>query len=238
MKLIIFNLILTFPFSLYGVDVICNISLDYEIKRLPCIKVDKSIEFCGEQIEDPILYTKNKKIKNVLIYVKNPPIKVFKQKDISIHSEKCLFYPRIQATTKGSYLHIKSQDNTPHNPHGWWENKTTFFNLTLLNPSISFKRKFKKIGQYRIDCDTHAWMKAYIHVFDHSFYAISDLRGNAVIKDLPKGSYQLNIWHEVLGEKSIDINVTDQHIIEKNITYSFQDTRREEFKPNLLYPWP
>lgn len=51
-----------------------------------------------------------------------------------------------------------------------------------------------------ITSDLHPWMKAFVVVAPHQNYAISNTDGKALITQIPKGSYQLRLWHSVLGE--------------------------------------
>jgi hypothetical protein len=42
-------------------------------------------------------------------------------------------------------------------------------------------------------------MKAWVRVFDHPYYAITDKDGNFEIKNAPPGDCLLYIWHEEAG---------------------------------------
>ena len=53
-------------------------------------------------------------------------------------------------------------------------------------------------------CTIHKWMKGYIRVFNHTYYAVTNAKGEFEIKDAPKGKCRLVIWHEtgwVIGDK-------------------------------------
>jgi hypothetical protein len=47
-------------------------------------------------------------------------------------------------------------------------------------------------------CDLHPWMKAYVHVVDHPYHALSDENGAWSI-ELPPGKYVVEGWHERFG---------------------------------------
>jgi hypothetical protein len=42
-------------------------------------------------------------------------------------------------------------------------------------------------------------MSAYVHVFSHPFFAVSDAGGAFRIEGLPPGEYEIKAWHEKLG---------------------------------------
>ena len=47
-----------------------------------------------------------------------------------------------------------------------------------------------------VNCNIHGWMKAYIRVFDHPYYAVTDDDGNFEIKMPPAGKYHIFYWHD------------------------------------------
>ena len=58
----------------------------------------------------------------------------------------------------------------------------------------------RKPGLIRLQCDAgHSWMNAWIYVFDHPYYAVTDASGAFVIKDVPAGDHLLELWHEPPG---------------------------------------
>ena len=50
-------------------------------------------------------------------------------------------------------------------------------------------------------------MSAFIAVFDHPFYAVTDDQGAFTIPNVPIGKYKMQAWHEVLGllEKEVEV---------------------------------
>lgn len=53
----------------------------------------------------------------------------------------------------------------------------------------------------------HDHMTAFIAVFDHPFYAVTDDQGAFTIPNVPVGKYKMQAWHEVLGllEKEVGL---------------------------------
>jgi len=45
----------------------------------------------------------------------------------------------------------------------------------------------------------HQWMRAYIAVFDHPFFAVTSSGGRFAISNLPPGQYTLVAWHKAAG---------------------------------------
>jgi hypothetical protein len=42
-------------------------------------------------------------------------------------------------------------------------------------------------------------MKAWVGIFDHPYFAVTDKNGKFEIKDAPAGKYRLFVWHEEVG---------------------------------------
>lgn len=249
MKYILF-LSLSFVLIFYGRALPANedtgmisgkILLDRDPPVLPQIVADKDIEFCRETITDPILIVQNRGIQGAVVsldYDRSVDAKGGVFLPINLQSRGCQFQPRIQATRLGNYLMLNSGDKITHNPHGWWNDKKTIFNITLLKPTQRFKRKLKWEGTYRVECDTHTWMKAYILVFNHPFYILTDEEGSFELKNVPAGRHTLRVWHEILGEQTATVVVEPGKTTEKDFVLSLVDKRRKGLIPRTVSPWP
>jgi len=47
-----------------------------------------------------------------------------------------------------------------------------------------------------VKCNQHPWMKSYIGVLKHPFFAVSAEDGSYTIKGVPPGKYTVVAWHE------------------------------------------
>ena len=111
---------------------------------------------------------------------------------------------------KGERLRLKNNDPKLHIPHSYLEEKTVFnVSLPFRGTIIDTTQKIRQAGILKVVCDTHAWMLAYVHVFDHPYFAVTDENGAFVIPNLPAGTYILKAWHENGGLKSQEIIVPE-----------------------------
>ena len=67
-------------------------------------------------------------------------------------------------------------------------------------------------------CDVHFWMKGYVHVLANPYFAITGDDGSFTIKDLPAGTYTLELWHETLGTQMQQVTVAQEDTKEVNFT--------------------
>jgi hypothetical protein len=96
---------------------------------------------------------------------------------------------------------------------------------TLFNVGLpTWRRVIKRLdraGVVRIDCDVlHTWMSAVIVVADTPYFAVTDVNGSFVVDKLPIGSYQVDIWHEKLGTKTLKLSVTGDYVISLDVVYA------------------
>ncbi len=68
-------------------------------------------------------------------------------------------------------------------------------------------------------CDIHAWMLAFVFVFDHPFFAVTNDEGEYEIRNVPPGIHELTFWHERLGEKKFRIRVLPNLCVVQNATF-------------------
>ncbi len=125
-----------------------------------------------------------------------------------LDQKSCEYVPHVQAALKGSKLKIINSDPVLHNVHSYHANKRTAFNLAMPIQNQKIKKKLKKTGVISINCDAgHTWMSAYVVVFDHPYFAVSDARGQFELNDVPPGTYTLELWHEKLGKQTQKVTV-------------------------------
>ncbi len=120
----------------------------------------------------------------------------------------CLYTPRIFGMRTGQQLTVKTSDETMHNVHIKPDNnKPSNWGMPAnANPRTT---KFKRAEvMIEVKCDVHAWMKGWIGVLDHPCFAVTAADGSYTLRDVPPGNYTVGVWHEALGEKRFEIEVT------------------------------
>ena len=69
-------------------------------------------------------------------------------------------------------------------------------------------RKFDKEEiMIPVGCDVHPWMRSYIAVVNHPFFAVTGEDGTYEIKNVPAGDYEVEVIHEKLKTQSGKITV-------------------------------
>lgn len=171
-------------------------------KKIP---VTKDGSACGSEVPDESLIVgPSGGLANAVVYLSDitSGAKASPQ-NITLDQKACVYVPHVQATTQGSSLQILNSDAVLHNVHGYAEagKGRSIFNLAMPLKGQKLTKTLSKPGNFKMKCDAgHTWMSAFIHVFEHPYFAVTKDDGSFEIKDIPAGTYTLTVWHETLGE--------------------------------------
>jgi hypothetical protein len=122
------------------------------------------------------------------------------------------FVPRLLAITVGSTVDFPNSDVTFHNVFSLSAART--FDLGRYRPGRTGSVKFERAGIVSVFCDIHAHMSAFILVFSHPFFAVTDAEGRYAIPDAPAGTHTLVVWTELGQPVSRRITVADGEAVE------------------------
>jgi plastocyanin len=104
------------------------------------------------------------------------------------------FVPHVLAITVGTTVDFPNSDLTFHNVFSL--SKTKAFDLGRYSRGKSKSVRFDRPGVVQVFCDIHSHMSAFILVFAHRFFAVTDQAGTFSIAGVPPGTYTLAVWHE------------------------------------------
>jgi hypothetical protein len=145
----------------------------------------------------------NRGIKNVLIVLEIHQGKPLKLTKTQLDNKGCRFVPRIQWAPKDTSLILINSDPALHNVHALRQDDTAFsVDLPPQGPPI--RRPLVDTGLYKIDCDHHLWMRAWIYVSEHPYVTLTNAEGRFELTDVPPGTYYLRAWHEGWIEKGTE----------------------------------
>ena len=181
--------------------------------KLSPVKVTKDQDYCGDTLpNETYLVDPNGGLKNVVVFLDalQAATPVDPQKDNIIENTGCQYVPRVLAMRKGERLRVRNNDPKLHIPHSYLNERTVFMlSLPFKNTILDATQKIRDVGILKLVCDTHAWMLGFVHVFDHSFFAVTDDKGAFTISNVPPGNYTLKAWHEHAGVRSQEIVISD-----------------------------
>ncbi|HXG11552.1 MAG TPA: hypothetical protein VNK04_17490 [Gemmataceae bacterium] len=124
-------------------------------------------------------------------------------KDVVVMDQPmCKFEPHVVALRQGQTLEVKNSAPIVHNVN--WAGIRIRGDNKVISPNGSIKIDDLKATGFPviIACNIHPWMKAYVRVFDHPYFAVTDENGRFEIKNAPAGKCRLVVWQETAGYKS------------------------------------
>jgi plastocyanin len=126
------------------------------------------------------------------------------------------FVPHVLAITTGTIVDFPNSDHIYHNVFSL--SKTKSFDLGRYAAGHSKRVRFEHPGIVRVFCDIHSHMNAFILVFSHPFFSLTDADGRYRIDDIPPGTYNLVAWNEGVESEPRSVTVSESGIEEEDFT--------------------
>jgi len=128
---------------------------------------------------------------------------------VVLDQKGCLYVPQILAIQTGQKVIVKNSDPCVHNVHTK-PAANTEANQVQMPGGADLTFTFDQPEPFlKFQCDVHPWMFAWVSVFDHPYFAVSDKDGKFTIKNVPPGKYTLEAAHRKLGTQTAEIEVKD-----------------------------
>jgi len=137
----------------------------------------------------------------------------------TVEQKGCMYLPHVMAVRAGQPLQVVNDDATSHNIHPTPANNREWNKAEPPNSKLeeAFAREEIAIP---VKCNLHPWMKGYIAVFKHPFFAVTGKDGAFDLSNLPPGSYTITAWHEKLGSSTQKVTVGTNET--KQISFVFK----------------
>jgi plastocyanin len=178
--------------------------------RMDADKVCKAAHKAPVKGEE-VVVNANGTLKNVLVYVKDGlGSRKFDApaKKVTFDQKGCIYSPHVLGIQAGQELEVLNSDPTLHNVHSL-SKANPQFNVAQPKKGMKLTKKFDKAEVFKVKCEVHTWMGAYIGVFNHPFYAVSSDDGSFTIAKLPAGEYTIEAWHEKYGTQTAKVKVDE-----------------------------
>jgi len=128
----------------------------------------------------------------------------------------CLYRPRVVGVRVGQTLEVRNSDGIMHTVHFMPkanDERNEAMPSFLKQIRIDFDQPEPA---FPVSCALHPWMKAWIAVLEHPYFAVTGVDGSFSIGGLPAGSYTAVAWHEKLGTVEGEFTVTLDESVEVN----------------------
>ncbi len=190
-----------------------------------------AVKECNDQHPDPVkedtvVVSDKGELANVVVSLKKEEgadIAGDASKEPAVLDQKgCMYTPHVLTAMVGQDIVVKNDDPFLHNVHAL-STINTPFNFGQPNKDEGKKiDSFKAAETFKVKCDVHPWMLAWVKVFDHPYFATSKEDGTYSIPKMPDGEYTFVAWHEKFGESEQKATVKDGKA-ELNFTFKSAD---------------
>lgn len=163
-------------------------------------------------------------LRNVLVTIKSGlGDKAFpaRKEPVTITQVGCRYEPHVVALQEGETLKVLNGDETNHNIHFLPKvNQEHNFSQPKKDTEKGMELKLVAEDIFKVKCDVHPWMGAYVGVFKHPFFSVTGEEGTFEIKGMPPGKYVIEAWHEELGAKTMEVEVSTGD--KKTVDFTFE----------------
>jgi len=181
-------------------------------KKKTAVTIDQYI--CGKEKEpEDLLLSSNNGIRNAVVSLQNVPPGAKRDWNFpaaKMDQKQCSFIPRVVIVPAGGTVEFLNSDRLLHNVRSVGKENPPFNRAQPHARSISFT--FKQPELLRVDCDLHSWMRGWVVVAEHPFYAVTNEQGEFTLENVPRGKYTLQVWQESLGTVTQQVVVGDKGI--------------------------
>jgi plastocyanin len=149
------------------------------------------------------------------------------QKDYPVPSEPvvldqhgCLYVPHVAGLMVGQTFKVLNSDGLLHNIHALPEVNKGFNRAMPANVKEAEFTFDKEEFMFKIKCDVHPWMGAYVGVLSHPYFDVTGEDGKYRIGDLPAGTYEVEVWHEKLKTQTASVTISGDETKTADFTFT------------------
>ena len=184
-----------------------KVTLNGLAPKLADLPVTRDMKVCGNNKPDESLQVSRGGVKNAVVWFADVPVPAsLKPAKEKLDQQQCLFVPHVLAVPLGATVDIVNSDKALHNVRAQ-AGDVKLLNYAMPIPGHVVPTTMKKEGVFKVSCDVHPWMRAWLLVLPTAAYAITGEDGTYKIEGVPPGKHKVKIWHERLGEREAQIDV-------------------------------
>jgi plastocyanin len=156
------------------------------------------------QKAETVVVNKNGTLRNVFIWIKSglPPARWTPPAGTARLDQKgCVYVPHVLGIVQGQQLEILNDDPINHNVHAECQTNPPWNESQAPRAEHKFKQFDAAEVMFPVTCSVHPWMRSYIAVSPHPFFAVTGDDGTFALKGVPPGTYTIEAVHEKYGRK-------------------------------------
>jgi plastocyanin len=156
------------------------------------------------QKAETVVVNRNKTLRNVFVWIKDglpkarwtPPTEAAR-----LDQRGCVYEPHVLGIMEGQQLEILNDDPVNHNVHAESQVNPAWNESQPPKAEHKYKTFDSEEVLFPVTCSVHPWMRSYIGVSPHPFFAVTGDDGTFTLKGVPPGTYTVEAVHEKYGRK-------------------------------------
>jgi len=174
------------------------------------------------QKAETVVVNANKTLRNVFVRIKDglprarwtPPAE-----PATLDQRGCVYEPHVLGIMEGQQLEILNNDPVNHNVHAESQVNPAWNESQPPRAEHKFKRFDSEEVLFPVTCSVHPWMRSYIGVSAHPFFAVTGNDGSFSLKGVPPGTYTIEAVHEKYGRKEGRVTLAPNGTATLDFTY-------------------
>lgn len=126
---------------------------------------------------------------------------------VRIDQKGCAYVPHVVGIQVGQTLEVSNSDPTLHNVHPLPRENVEWNKSQAAGAGVLAETFSKPEFMIPVKCNIHPWMRAYVNVSEHPFFAVTDANGAFSITGLPPGTYTLTAVRENKETQEFQVTV-------------------------------
>jgi plastocyanin len=176
----------------------------------------------GPQKAEVVVVNPNKTLRNTFIWIKDglprehwtPP-----SQPATLDQRGCVYEPHVLGIMEGQQLEILNEDPVNHNVHAESQVNPAWNESQAPRAEHKFKTFNSEEVMFPVTCSVHPWMRSYIGVSPHPFFAVTGDDGSFTLKGVPPGTYTVEAVHEKYGRKEGKLTLAPSGMASIDFTY-------------------
>ena len=146
-----------------------------------------------------------KPLANAVVYIEDAPKVAGRGETAMVDQRNMQFSPYLVTITTGGTVTFVNSDPFPHNV--FIRDNGEKFDTGMVSAKSSRQHAFKNPGAYKVLCNLHPNMLAYIFVAPSSYFGMTNGQGKFTIKDVPEGNWKVTTWANGLSLETEQVKV-------------------------------
>jgi hypothetical protein len=176
------------------------------------VPVTRDARVCGDSARVLEVSGSQGSLAHALVWIEGiaagKPLPELRRQSMTI--EKCRFEPRVLATVSGTTINVFSRDGVVHDIRFYREgavDAVAYARMVDDGQVVPSEHIAASPGIVEARCTMHPWVRGYVAVFQHPYFAVTDEQGAFRIDGLPAGTYRVRVWHQGM-ERPVEQRVT------------------------------